>query len=129
MSFKRHALTAVIVLMVVQSRPPALAQTTDVTAVDWIDGFTDAWDETAWEQQFRRSPAGYMRRDDDAGWETRMRALRGLVKSGSDALPALNSLLETGDDPQRILAAPALGYIAAADSRGPLLVRATHGAI
>lgn len=130
---RRNRPLMIIVLVGIFSTPlPTRAQTSDETAAEWMDRFSDGWDESLWGQEFRRIPDGYMREDADRGWESRMVALQGLVRLGEDALPVLHEALTSGDDPQRILAAQALGYIAAAESRGPLLAAAgsdAHAAV
>jgi hypothetical protein len=52
-----------------------------------------------------------MRRQDDAGWQARMRAMQGWVREGADAVPVLLDALRTGEVPERILAAQTLGYL------------------
>ena len=92
----------------------------------WVERFTADWDEAAWTEKPRFRPAGYMRDAKDDGWQTRMRALQQLVLHGEASVPVLVELLRSGDAPQRILAAQALGYLPAADAKGPLLQAAAE---
>lgn len=124
MRYVTSAAAAIVLTGVLSSHRFVVAQAPSETAADWVGRFSEGWDETAWEQEFRGIPDGYMRRDDDAGWKSRMLALQGLVRLRGEALPELHQLLESGDGPQRILAAQTLGYIAAAESREPLLTAA-----
>jgi hypothetical protein len=88
------------------------AQEPPQTAADWLDKFSQAWDEAKWEKSFRTAPNGFMRPLDDAGWKTRMLALQGVARQGQAAIPALTAALSEKDTPRRILAAQALGYLA-----------------
>ena len=120
----RHAcpLAAVIVLTgLMQAAFLVQAQSTSQSATERVEQFSDAWDEAAWEQRSGRFPEGYMRADDDRGWETRMITLRELVRLGDDAVPVLLELLQADGTMQRIFAAQVLGYIASAESREALL--------
>lgn len=89
----------------------ALAAESQQTPRDWREHFSQHWDETAWEQNGRSQPAGYIRRQDDAGWQARMRAMQGGLRDEKQAIPLLLETLRTGDAPQRILAAQTLGYL------------------
>lgn len=81
------------------------------TPRNWLEHFSQHWNETAWEQNGRFQPAGYMRRQDDAGWQARMRAMQGWLCDENQAVPLLLKTLRIGDTPQRILAAQTLGYL------------------
>ena len=72
--------------------------------------FSKAWDESTWRP--KRFRGGYLRPDKDDGWKARMIALQQLVQHGKAAVPELTKALQSGDVPQRILAAQALGYLA-----------------
>lgn len=98
-----------------------VAAETDRSAEQWLRQFQKGWNEDAWVQPFRGQPAGYMRPKTDRGWKVRMRALQGLVARGKQAVPHLLKVLKTGETPQRILAAQALGYLAPHVPREALL--------
>jgi hypothetical protein len=73
--------------------------------------FAETWDETAWIKSFRTSPKPYIRPREDDDWKIRIRVLQQLVAAGDEGVPPLLSALEEADEPLRILAAQALGYL------------------
>lgn len=73
--------------------------------------FSERWDEGAWIKPFPTSPNGYIRARNNDDWQERMRALRQLAIAGEDAVEPLLKAVKGGDEPVRILAAQALGYL------------------
>lgn len=91
---------------------PASASDKDRTPEQWMSYFSQNWNEADWIQKSRFAPAGYMRPNQDKGWQARMLALQGLVKHGKKSIPILLENLKHGEMPQRVLAAQALGFLA-----------------
>jgi HEAT repeats len=85
------------------ARTPCLAQEKAAeTAERWIAQFRTGWKATN----------EHMRDFEDAGWKVRIRALRGLVRLGGDAVPPLVVALDDANPDVRVFAAQAIGYIA-----------------
>jgi hypothetical protein len=91
------------------------------TPRQWLDHFSRHWQEGDWKQKGRFSPAGYMRPLEDDGWQARMRAMQGCAKYPDSSIPVLLTKLRTGDAPERILAAQALGYLGSGVPSEPLV--------
>jgi len=86
-------------------------ETQQSDAQSLLDAFEKAWDESAWEQEFRVTPEKYMRTKSNDDWQFRMKTLQSLVKIGSPAVEPLVNALDSPNVPLRILAAQSLGYI------------------
>ena len=86
----------------------------------WMQWWTDQWDESQWGEEFAGRP-GHMRPLTDTGWEARMLALQSLVSHGPDSVSSLLDALKSGEAPQRILAAQALSFLAPHTPLEPLL--------
>ena len=84
---------------------------------EWLDSFSQVWRDADWAQQ----GAGTMRPPDDAGWQARMRAVQGFTQQPDAARTLLLETLRTGEPPQRILAAQALGYLGERVPAEPLI--------
>lgn len=91
------------------------------TAEQWLEEYSHGWDESKWEQTFRRGRSGYMRPLSDHGWKVSMHALQGVVSRGDESIPALLVALKHEDVAQRVFAARALGYLAPNVPTDPLL--------
>lgn len=100
------AVSAVLLAATVSAAAEKLVQSPEQV----LKKFSKSWDESTWRP--KRFRGGYMRPDKDAGWKARMIALQRLVQHGKAAVPMLTKALKSGDAPQRILAAQALGYLA-----------------
>ncbi|MGH7202203.1 MAG: HEAT repeat domain-containing protein, partial [Planctomycetaceae bacterium] len=120
-SRQRWSLPALALFAVLCGSMEAGAEEPGRSPQEWLTEFSRQWQEDDWTVSFRPVPDGYMRPRDDADWKTRMLALQAFVKTGKDAVPVLLDALKTGDDPQRILAAQALGYLAPHVPHEPLL--------
>ena len=72
--------------------------------------FSEAWDESKWEKDFRGS--NHIRETGEAGWKVRARTLKQLVAGGKASIPAIERHLTDENVPTRILAAQAIGYLA-----------------
>ena len=89
------------------------AQTSSPQQVDaekLLADFSQAWDDSKWEKEFRGS--NHIRQTGDAGWNVRAETLRQLVAGGEASIPALEKALTSENTPTRILAAQAIGYLA-----------------
>jgi hypothetical protein len=91
------------------------------SADDWLERFSQDWNENLWEHKSRKRPHGYMRPLHDRGWQTRMRVLRELVLRGQDAVGPLLNVLKGGTVHERVLAAQTLGLLAPDVPMEPLL--------
>ena len=96
---------------------------TPSSARGWIDSFVGDWDESRWEKKFR-GVNGFMRPEADTQWRTRMLALHGLVRQGSQAVPVLLEELQHADSERRIFAAQVLRYLAPHTPVEPFLMAA-----
>jgi len=96
------------------------------SAAQWLEEFSNNWDESKWEKSFRTVPGRYMRPLDDKGWKARMRALQGVVAGGKESIPALLDALKDEDAVRRVFAAQALGYLAGDVPTAPLLEAAKN---
>jgi len=94
----------------------------------WIKSFSTQWDDTAWNGFGSGRTKAYIRPMDDEGWKARMHALAGLVSAGQKSVEPLIDLLSHGKPAERVLAAQALGYLAAEVPSGPLLAAAQDDA-
>lgn len=102
--------------------PPTLsAAEPDKSPQQWLDEFSNNWNEENWTQRGR-----YMRSPDDRGWRFRMRALKGLVGTGKAAVPLLQETLASGKSHERIFAAQTLSYLAPHALREKLLEAARN---
>ena len=99
----------------------ALAECPEQSPQDLLTSFSQTWREADWQQKGRFSPSGYMRKEGDEAWQARMRVLQGLVRHGRASVPLLLETLKTGDVPQKILAAQALGYLGSEVPTEPLV--------
>ena len=90
------------------------------TARQLIDSFVNDWDEDRWEKNYR-GINGFMRKEGDTQWRTRMIAMQGVVAAGKEAVPALLDELRHADAERRIFAAQALRYLAPHTDAEPLL--------
>ena len=81
-----------------------------VDAEKLLAEFSQTWDESKWEKDFRGS--NHIRETGEAGWEIRARTLQQLVAGGEASIPALEKALTDENAPTRILAAQAIGYLA-----------------
>jgi len=86
-----------------------------------LKSFSQIWGEIDWQQKGGSQPAGYMRPKDDVGWQVRMRAIQGFVQRRDDATALLLETLQSGESPQRILAAQTLGYLGSKVPAEPLV--------
>ncbi len=91
------------------------------TPDEWLASFSDQWDEAGWTVARGRNRPGYLRAADDAHWQARFRAMQGLVATGDAAIDPLLQVLSDGQEPERILAAQTLGFLAPNVSREALL--------
>ena len=99
----------------------AQAAESEQTPAEWLASFSDQWDEAGWSVSHGRNQPGYLRADNDTLWEARFRALQGLVAAGDAAIDPLLQVLSDGQEPERILAAQTLGFLAPNVSREALL--------
>jgi len=99
----------------------ALAESPKPSPQELLESFSQTWQESDWQQKGRSSPSGYMRQEGDEDWHARMQVMQGLVRHGRASVPVLLETLQTGDAPQRILAAQTLGYLGAEVPTEPLV--------
>lgn len=127
----RSTISAFALLLTSFLVAPVSGQDTGAAAVSSPDEllrtFQEGWDEELWQQKFR-GKAGYMRADDDRGWQLRMLTLQRLVKHGQKSVPVLLKSLKSGSTPERILAAQALGYLGPQVAFEPLIEAAKSDA-
>ena len=81
-----------------------------VEAEQVLADFSEAWDESKWEKDFRGS--NHIRKTGEKGWKDRAKALKQLVAGGEASIPALEKSLTDENTPTRILAAQAISYLA-----------------
>ncbi|MBI1310062.1 redoxin domain-containing protein [bacterium] len=129
----KSASIAIVLLLGVGLTCSARAQDAGAAAVplphQLLSRFVDGWDETLWQQS--RGGVGYMRADDDRGWQLRMQTLQQLVRyreEGQQAVKVLLKSLKSESTPERILAAQALGYLSPWVPAEPLIEAAKSDA-
>jgi len=90
----------------------------------WVTWFSRQYDDSAWTNKSLFRPAGYIWPTGNNGWQTRMRAMQGLVLRGKASIAPLVTMLKTGRPGERTFAAQTLGYLAADVPTAPLLAAA-----
>ena len=119
--FKFSVLIFAFVTLSVAPQGVAVSQTNEVQdkesssddefdAEELLAEFSDTWDESKWEKEFRGS--NHIREIGETGWKERGRTLQQLVAGGEASIPALEKHLTDENTPTRILAAQAIGYLA-----------------
>ena len=117
----RRKLTIWFLLVLIVLPGPLVAEEPQRDLTKPLEEFSRSWKDEDWQPSGKGPFTQYLRPENDAGWQVRMKTLQAMVGGGRESIELLLERLREGGPAERILAAQALGFFGSHVPRESLL--------